>query len=427
MTYHNLRIHKLNMFQHPIKSYADTVKARVTINCNKSQNIIFTSDIVFPEILRLFSFFINFALVLILYYFIPMAYNNNHLVIMAGGVGSRFWPMSTTEKPKQFIDVLGVGRSLLQLTFDRFKGICLPENVWVVTNRSYKDLVLEQLPEIPATNILCEPCRRNTAPCIAYVSWRIKAKDRDANIVVTPSDHIVTNCEEFKRVITQCLKFTNETDAIVTLGMKPTRPETGYGYIQADLSSSSPRNKEIFRVDSFREKPDLETAKKYIQNKSYFWNAGIFIWGVSTIVNAFRIYQPAISKIFEGMLPIYGTPQEQEEIDRRFPECENISVDYAIMEKAEEIFVCPADFGWSDLGTWGSLLVQTKKDLYGNGVIGDNVSLFDTHNCIIHTLDKKKVVIQGLDGFIVADDDDKLLICKLSEEQRIKQFSNDDK
>lgn len=356
-----------------------------------------------------------------------MAYNNNHLVIMAGGVGSRFWPMSTTEKPKQFIDVLGVGRSLLQLTFDRFKGICSPENVWVVTNRSYKDLVLEQLPEIPVTNILCEPCRRNTAPCIAYVSWRIKSKDRNANIVVTPSDHIVTNCDEFKRVISQCLKFTSETDAIITLGMKPTRPETGYGYIQADLSSCSPRNKEIFRVDSFREKPDLETAKKYIQNKSYFWNAGIFIWSVNTIVNAFRIYQPAISKIFESLQPVYGTPKEQEEIDLRFPECENISVDYAIMEKAEEIFVCPADFGWSDLGTWGSLLVQTKKDLYGNGVIGENVSLFDTHNCIVHTLDKKKVVIQGLDGYIVADDGNKLLICKLSEEQRIKQFSSDNK
>lgn len=346
---------------------------------------------------------------------------------MAGGVGSRFWPMSTTEKPKQFIDVLGVGRSLLQLTFDRFKGICSPENVWVVTNRSYKDLVLEQLPEIPVTNILCEPCRRNTAPCIAYVSWRIKSKDRNANIVVTPSDHIVTNCEEFKRVISQCLKFTSETDAIITLGMKPTRPETGYGYIQADLSSCSPRNKEIFRVDSFREKPDLETAKKYIQNKSYFWNAGIFIWSVNTIINAFRIYQPAISKIFESLQPVYGTPKEQEEIDLRFPECENISVDYAIMEKAEEIFVCPADFGWSDLGTWGSLLVQTKKDLYGNGVIGENVSLFDTHNCIVHTLDKKKVVIQGLDGYIVADDGNKLLICKLSEEQRIKQFSSDNK
>lgn len=346
---------------------------------------------------------------------------------MAGGVGSRFWPMSTTEKPKQFIDVLGVGRSLLQLTFDRFKGICSPENVWVVTNRSYKDLVLEQLPEIPVTNILCEPCRRNTAPCIAYVSWRIKSKDRNANIVVTPSDHIVTNCEEFKRVISQCLKFTSETDAIITLGMKPTRPETGYGYIQADLSSCSPRNKEIFRVDSFREKPDLETAKKYIQNKSYFWNAGIFIWSVNTIVNAFRIYQPAISKIFESLQPVYGTLKEQEEIDLRFPECENISVDYAIMEKAEEIFVCPADFGWSDLGTWGSLLVQTKKDLYGNGVIGENVSLFDTHNCIVHTLDKKKVVIQGLDGYIVADDGNKLLICKLFEEQRIKQFSSDNK
>lgn len=354
-----------------------------------------------------------------------MAYNNNHLVIMAGGVGSRFWPMSTTEKPKQFIDVLGVGRSLLQLTFDRFKGICSPENVWIVTNSSYKDLVLEQLPEIPITNILCEPCRRNTAPCIAYVSWKIKSKDRSANIVVTPSDHIVTNCEEFKRVISQCLKFTGETDAIITLGMKPTRPETGYGYIQADLSSCSPRNKEIFRVDSFREKPDSETAKKYIQNKSYFWNAGIFIWNVNTIVNAFRIYQPAISKIFESLQSVYGTYKEQEEIDLKFPECENISVDYAIMEKAEEIFVCPADFGWSDLGTWGSLLVQTKKDLYGNGVIGENVSLFDTHNCIVHTLDKKKVIIQGLDGYIVADDGNKLLICKLSEEQRIKQFSTD--
>lgn len=356
-----------------------------------------------------------------------MAYQNNHLVIMAGGVGSRFWPMSTQERPKQFIDVLGVGRSLLQLTFDRFEGVCPSENVWVVTNRNYKALVKEQLPEIPEENILCEPCRRNTAPCIAYVSWRIKAKDRDANIVVSPSDHIVMNGEEFRRVISQCLTFTGETDAIITLGMKPTRPETGYGYIQADLSSSSPRNKEIFRVDSFREKPDLETAEKYIKNKSYFWNAGIFIWSVGTIVNAFRIYQPTISKIFEGMIDIYGTPQEQEEIDKRFPECESISVDYAIMEKAEEIFVCPADFGWSDLGTWGSLLVHTKKDLYGNGVIGENVSLFDSHDCIVHALNKKQVVIQGLDGYIVAEEDDKLLICKLSEEQRIKQFSGGDK
>lgn len=356
-----------------------------------------------------------------------MANKSNHLVIMAGGVGSRFWPMSTTEKPKQFIDVLGVGRSLIQLTFDRFEGVCEPENVWVVTNQNYKDIVKEQLPEIPEGNILCEPCRRNTAPCIAYVSWRIKSKDRNANIVVTPSDHIVTNSEEFRRVVTQCLKFTGETDAIVTLGMKPSRPETGFGYIQADLSSSSPRNKEIFRVDSFREKPDLETAQKYIRNKSYFWNAGIFIWSVSTIVNAFRIYQPAISKVFENLSNVYGTDREQEEINKVFPECENISVDYAIMENAEEIFVCPADFGWSDLGTWGALLVQTPKDLYGNSVIGSNVSLFETHNSIIHTLNKKKVVVQGLDGYIVAEEDDRLLICKLSEEQRIKLFSGDGK
>lgn len=354
-----------------------------------------------------------------------MAQINNHLVIMAGGVGSRFWPMSTTERPKQFIDVLGVGRSLLQLTFDRFEGICKPEHVWVVTNRNYADIVYEQLPEVPRSNVLCEPCRRNTAPCIAYVSWRIKSTDPKANIVVTPSDHIVANVAEFRRVVTQCLKFTGESDAVVTLGMKPTRPETGYGYIQADLSSSSARNKEIYRVDSFREKPDLETALKYIQQKSYFWNAGIFIWNVSTIVNAFRVYQPTMSKIFENLLPVYGTEREQEEIDKWFPECENISVDYAIMEKADEIFVCPADFGWSDLGTWGSLLMQTKRDLYGNSVIGENVKLFDTHDCIIHTTEEKKVVVQGLDGYIVAEKNGTLLICKLSEEQRIKQFSED--
>lgn len=352
-----------------------------------------------------------------------MAQVKNHVVIMAGGVGSRFWPMSTTERPKQFIDILGVGRSLLQLTFDRFKDICPAENVWILTNKTYADLVREQLPEVPSSNILLEPCRRNTAPCIAYVSWRIKSFDPKANVVVTPSDHIVTNPEEFRRVIKSCLQFTAETDAIVTLGMTPTRPETGYGYIQADLSSSSPRNKEIFRIDSFREKPDAETAKKYIQQSNYFWNAGIFVWSVKTIVNAFRVYSPSISKIFENMLPIYGTAEEQQQIDEKYPECENISVDYAIMEKAEEIFVQPANFGWSDLGTWGSLLEQTKKDLYGNSLIGQNINVFDTHNCIIHTTQERKVIIQGLDNCIVAEKDGALLICKLAEEQRIRQFS----
>ena len=349
----------------------------------------------------------------------------NHLVIMAGGVGSRFWPMSTTERPKQFIDVLGVGRSLLQLTLDRFKGICAPENVWIVTNQKYFELVKEQLPEVPVGNILCEPCRRNTAPCIAYVSWRIKSQDPKANIVVTPSDHIVADEVEFRRVVKSCLKFTGETDAIITLGMKPNRPETGYGYIQADLSTSSPRNKEIYRVDKFREKPDLETAMSYIQQNNFFWNAGIFIWSVSTIVNAFRVYQPALSKIFEGLMDVYGTDQEQVMIDKLYPECENISVDYAIMEKAEEIFVCPADFGWSDLGTWGSLLAQTKRDLYGNSCIGPNITMFDSHNCIVHTTGERKVVVQGLDDCIVAEKDGMLLICKLSEEQRIKHFSGE--
>lgn len=354
-----------------------------------------------------------------------MTNNHNHIVIMAGGVGSRIWPMSVENKPKQFIDVLGVGRSLLQLTYDRFKGLCPNENIWIVTNKKYDAWIKEQLPEVPAENILLEPCRRNTAPCIAYVSWHIKAKDPKANLVITPSDHIVMDTTEFRRVITQCLKFTSETDAILTLGMKPNRPETAYGYIQADLSSSSPRNKEIFRIDTFREKPDLQTAQKYIQQNNFFWNAGIFIWSVSTIVNAFRIYSPAISKIFENMLSIYGTDKEQEMIDLHYPECENISVDYAIMEKAEEIFVCPANFGWSDLGSWSSLYMHTRHDLYGNSLIGPDINVYDTHNCMIHTTQEKKVVVQGLDDYIVAEKDNLLLICKISEEQRIRQFSGD--
>ena len=322
-----------------------------------------------------------------------MAQTDNHLVIMAGGVGGRFWPMSTADCPKQFIDVLGVGRTLIQLTYDRFSGVVSADNVWVVTNQKYVSLVHEQLPEIPLNHILSEPCRRNTAPCIAYVSWRIKKENPKANVV--------------------------------TLGMKPTRPETGYGYIQADLSTASARNREIYRVDQFREKPDLETAEQYIKQSNFFWNAGIFIWSASTIVNAFRIYQPSIARIFERVMDILDTPDEQRVIDEVYPECENISVDYAIMEKAEEIFVCPADFGWSDLGTWGSLLAQTKHDIYGNAVIGTDVHLFDSKNCIVHTTEEKKVVIQGLDGYIVAEQEGKLLICRLSEEQRLKQFTGE--
>lgn len=350
---------------------------------------------------------------------------SQHLVIMAGGVGSRFWPMSTPQRPKQFIDVMGCGRTLLQLTFDRFCGICQPENIWVVTSAAYADLVREQLPEVPVSNILLEPCRRNTAPCIAYVSWRIKSVDPTANIVVTPSDHIVMNQAEFQRVVVSALKFTIETDAIVTLGMKPTRPETGYGYIQADLSAACARNREIYQVDAFREKPDAATAQRYIAQKNFFWNSGLFIFRVSTIVNALRIYAPEISEIFEGMQSVYGTADEQATINELFPTCPSISIDYAVMEKADEIYVFPADFGWSDLGTWGSLREQTTRDVQGNAVIGQNVRLYDSNNCIVHTMDERRVVVQGLDGYIVAEKDDTLLICRLSDEQLIRQFAEE--
>ena len=352
-----------------------------------------------------------------------MAKSDNHLVIMAGGVGSRFWPMSTQEKPKQFIDVLGCGRTLIQLTVDRFKGICEPENIWIVTSDKYADLVKEQLPEIPDDNILKEPCRRNTAPCIAYVSWKIKARSSKANVVVTPSDHILMNVPEFQRVIKSAMSFTQDSDAILTLGMKPTRPETGYGYIEADLSVASATNKEVYRVDSFKEKPDIDTAKQYIEQSNYFWNAGIFVWNISTIVNAFRVYHPAIAKVFENIRPYFYTAAEQEVVNREFPNCENISVDYAILEKAEEIFVLPADFGWSDLGTWGSLYEQMQQDINHNVCIGQNISLYDTRNSVIHTTQEKKVVVMGLDGYIVAEKDNALLICKLSEEQKIKLFT----
>lgn len=352
-----------------------------------------------------------------------MGMKENHLVIMAGGVGSRFWPMSTVEYPKQFIDVLGCGRTLLQLTVDRFKDVCPIENIWIVTSQKYVSIVKDQLPEIHSDNLLCEPCRRNTAPCIAYVSWKIKKRNANANIIVTPSDHIVMDVAEFKRVVSSAVSFTANSDAIVTLGIKPTRPETGYGYIEADLSLSSTINKEIFRVDSFKEKPNYEKAEYYIQHDNFFWNAGIFMWNVETIVNAFRIFQPSIAEVFENLNPYYYTDKEQEMINEVFPTCESISVDYAIMEKADEIFVLPANFGWSDLGTWGSLHENQKKHSHNNVVIGQNVKLYETRNCIIHTLQEKKVVIQGLDGYIVAEKNDTLLICRLNEEQRIKEFS----
>lgn len=347
---------------------------------------------------------------------------NNYLVILAGGAGSRFWPISSEELPKQFLDILGCGRTLIQLTLERFNGLIPKENVWVVTAEKYREIVMEQLPEIPSGNILCEPCRRNTAPCICYVSWIIKKLNTKANIVVSPSDHLVVDIQAFQSAIDDSLSFAAETDAVVTLGLKPTRPETGYGYIKADLTYSSSRKHNIFRVDEFKEKPTLEIAKEYIQSPNYLWNSGIFIWNVNTIINAFRVYEPEVSSIFEGLMPYYGTDKEQNKIDESYPQCKNISVDYAILEKAEEIFVFPASFSWSDLGTWNSLREQSDMDKYGNVCIGDNIKLYDTYNTIVHTCNKKEVIVEGLDGYVVAEKEGKLLVCRLSEEQRIKLF-----
>lgn len=347
---------------------------------------------------------------------------NNYLVILAGGAGSRFWPISSEELPKQFLDILGCGRTLIQLTLERFNGLIPKENVWVVTAEKYREIVMEQLPEIPSSNILCEPCRRNTAPCICYVSWKIKKLNTKANIVVSPSDHLVVDIQAFQSAIDDSLSFAAETDAVVTLGLKPTRPETGYGYIKADLTYSSSRKHNIFRVDEFKEKPTLEIAKEYIQSPNYLWNSGIFIWNVNTIINAFRVYEPEVSTIFEGLMPYYGTDEEQNKIDESYPQCKNISVDYAILEKAEEIFVFPASFSWSDLGTWNSLREQSDMDKYGNVCIGDNIKLYDTYNTIVHTCNKKEVIVEGLDGYVVAEKEGKLLVCRLSEEQRIKLF-----
>jgi len=348
---------------------------------------------------------------------------DNHIVIMAGGVGSRFWPMSTPESPKQFIDVMGCGKSLIQMTSERFQGICPQQNMWVVTSEKYVEIVRKQLPEIPESNILSEPCARNTAPCIAYACWKIKKKHPNANIVVTPSDALVINTDEFRRVIRKALDFTDSSSAIVTLGIQPSRPETGYGYIAAGNGLST--DKEIFHVDSFKEKPDRPTAEKYISEGNFFWNAGIFVWNVRTITSVMRIYSPTIAQIFDRVYPDLYTDQEKTTIEKLFPTCESISIDYAVMEKAQDIYVLPASFGWSDLGTWGALRGLLPQDENGNAAIGQNIKLYDSKNCVIHTSDERKVVIQGLDGYIIAEKDQTLLICRLDEEQRIKDFSKD--
>lgn len=344
--------------------------------------------------------------------------NNTHVVIMAGGIGSRFWPMSTPDYPKQFIDVMGCGKSLIQLTVDRFAPLCPMQNFWVVTGEKYVEIVKQQLPELSESNILAEPVARNTAPCIAYACWKIKQHHPQANIVVTPSDALVINTTEFQRVMAEALNFTKDSKAIVTIGIQPTRPETGYGYICAENQETT-----IKKVSAFKEKPNLETAQQYLQAGNYFWNAGIFVWNVTTITEAIKRYTPSLALTMEQMSQSFYTGQESEVVKQLFPTCEKISIDYAVMEKSDAIYTLPAEFGWSDLGSWGSLRTLLPQDEQGNAQVGNNIKLYNCKNTIVHTAEEKKVVVEGLDGYIIAEKHGSLLICRLQEEQRIKEFS----
>ena len=339
---------------------------------------------------------------------------------MAGGIGSRFWPLSTPELPKQFIDILGCGRTLIQLTVDRFRGIAPAENFWVVTNAKYVGMVKAQLPEIPDAHILAEPEARNTAPCIAWACWQIFAEDPAANVVVTPADAVVMNPEEFRRVIRNSLSFTADREAIVTVGIKPSRPETGYGYVETRPCAEAPETAapEILPVASFKEKPSREVAERYLQAGGFLWNAGIFVWNVKTITACLRRYKPAIAAQMDAIAA--GTP-----VAEVFPQCEKISIDYAVMEPAAadgHVYTHPADFGWSDLGNWASLHEKLAHDAAGNAAVGP-VSFYECSNCIVHVEDAAKVVLQGLDGYIVSEKAGRLLVCRRTEEQRIRAFS----
>ena len=351
---------------------------------------------------------------------------NNHIVIMAGGVGSRFWPLSTPEYPKQFIDILGCGRTLIQLTVDRFKGICPMRNFWVVTNAKYVDIVKQQLPDIPAEHILAEPAARNTAPCIAWACWSIKKEDPNANVVVTPSDAVVMNPEEFRRVITNALAFTGKKNAIVTIGIKPSRPETGYGYVEIVESQHKDDNSEIRKVQAFKEKPNLETAEQYLKAGNYLWNAGIFVWNIDTITDCITKYKPQIASQMDDIVNCQLSTVNCQ-LEKIFPQCEKVSIDYAVMEPAAAdgiVYTHPADFGWSDLGNWASLHDKLTKDENNNGAVG-NIRLYECTNCVVHAEDARKVVLQGLDGYIFSEKNGQILLCKRSEEQRIREFSTE--
>lgn len=343
---------------------------------------------------------------------------NTYVAIMAGGVGSRFWPGSREARPKQFLDMLGVGKSLLRLTFERFLPVCPASNILIVTNAAYRDLVKEQLPEISENQILCEPSRNNTGPCVAYTSFKIAGLDPDANIVIAPSDHIVLNETAFLQKISQALVFASRHDALVTLGIQPSRPDTGYGYIQYDYETEEG----VFEVKRFAEKPDLESAIEYVASGQYLWNAGIFVWNVRSILLAFETLAPDIFTILQQGIGKYNGPEEQSFIDELYPTTPNISVDFAIMEKAANVYTVPSEFGWSDLGTWASLHAECPKDERGN-VLQGLVMAQDTENSLIRAPEGKLLVVRGIQDYIIVDTADVLLIYPKSKEQEIKNLT----
>ncbi len=351
--------------------------------------------------------------------------SNNYCVIMAGGIGSRFWPMSRTSHPKQFIDILGTGETLIQQTFRRFEKIIPKENIYIVTNEKYAELVKEQIPSIDEKQIISEPSRRNTAPCIAYGCYKINEMDPAANIVVAPSDHIILNEDSFTDIITSALDAVSKNDWLLTLGITPSRPDTGYGYIQFKDSDVYPEDNRIKKVKTFTEKPLLEMARQFLESGDFLWNSGIFIWSVKSILNAIETHLPELKDSFDKGKGLYNTEQEAEFIQQAYTTCKSISIDFGVMEKAENVYVLCSDFGWSDLGTWGSLYENRQKNDSGNAIVGKDVIMYDSQNCIINMPENKLVVIQGLNDYIVVDSQDILLICRKDDEQQIRQFVND--
>ena len=350
---------------------------------------------------------------------------NRYALIMAGGVGSRFWPVSRTEFPKQFIDFFGVGKTLIQSTYDRFSNICLPENIFIVTNEIYTDLIKEQLPQLSENQILAEPIMRNTAPCIAYGAMKIAELNPDAIIVVAPSDHTIANQEAFVKAIDYAMNAASQNSCLITLGIKPSRPDTGYGYIQYvdDVLDDS---EDIHKVKIFTEKPNLELAKSFLQSGDFLWNAGIFIWSAKAINSAIEKHLPDMHEIFTGGRMAYNTENEKAFIATAYQLCTNISIDFGIMEKANNVYVLPSDFGWSDLGTWASIYEMAEKDYVGNAVIpSEKVMMYDSSNCMVNVPKEKLVILQGMHDYIVVEANNTLMICKRTEEQNVKNIVAD--